>query len=142
METDDSAQTREFSQALWRILKWTQRTVRIPSATPAFELLVALGASPRNELSYDDLEAMTNRSHRAMQYVVHDMRAMGFVEVKSGPEDRRRRLIRLSPAGMQFYREYQNFCFAEMGKLAAAGALLMPKANGMHKPPNQSEQLG
>ena len=121
---DDSMRTREFSLALWRVLKWTQKTLRVPSATPAFELLVALGSSTETQSSYDELEALTKRSHRAMQYVVHDMRTIGLVEVKSGPEDRRRRIIRLSPAGLRLYREYCDLLHSVMTKLTVDTAFL------------------
>jgi len=114
----DGARIQEFSQSLWRILRWTHKTLRLPSATPTFELLVALGASADAQLSYDELEAMTKRSHRAMQYVVHDMRAMGLIEVRSGADDRRRRIIRLSAAGLRLYREYCDLVLSELGKFA------------------------
>ena len=123
MQNDgDSARLQEFSQSLWRILRWTHKTLRLPSATPSFELLVALGASPETQLSYDELEAMTRRSHRAMQYVVHDMRAMGLIEVRSGAEDRRRRIIRLSAAGVRLYREYCDLVLSEVAKFAPDAA--------------------
>jgi DNA-binding MarR family transcriptional regulator len=127
---DDSAHTREFSLALWRVLKWTQKTLRVPSATPAFELLVALGSSAEMQSSYDELEALTRRSHRAMQYVIHDMRTMGLVEVKSGPEDRRRRIIRLSPAGLRLYREYCDLLHSEVMRLAGGMAFSPTASNG------------
>lgn len=138
MQTDgDGARIREFSQSLWRILRWTHKTLRLPSATPSFELLVALGASPDSQLSYDELEAMTKRSHRAMQYVVHDMRAMGLIEVRSGAEDRRRRIIRLSAAGLRLYGEYCDLMLGEMAKFAAAGISTKPANGG-----DQSASLG
>ena len=115
---DDAARTREFSEALLQILKWTQKSLRFPTATPSFELLVVLGASPESQLCYDDLESQTRRSHRAMQYVVHDMRTMGLVEVRSGSDDRRRRVIRLSPSGQKLYREYRDRVLSEMVRLS------------------------
>ena len=125
----DSVLLQEFSQSLWRILRWTHKALRLPSATPSFELLVALGASADSQLSYDELEAMTKRSHRAMQYVVHDMRALGLIEVRSGAEDRRRRIIRLSTAGMRLYREYCDLVLSEMAKFNADSAQIGQNAS-------------
>ncbi|MFZ1990788.1 MAG: MarR family winged helix-turn-helix transcriptional regulator [Alphaproteobacteria bacterium] len=99
---------------------------------------MALGASADSQLSYDELEAMTKRSHRAMQYVVHDMRAMGLIEVRSGAEDRRRRIIRLSTAGMRLYREYCDLVLSEMAKFTSDLAAQHPAANGGE----QSANLG
>jgi len=131
MDTDgDGARLQEFSQSLWRVLRWTHKTLHIPSATPSFELLVALGASAESQLNYDELEAMTRRSHRAMQYVVHDMRAMGLIEVRSGAEDRRRRIIRISAAGLRLYREYCELMLNEMTKLTAYPVPLTGRDNG------------
>lgn len=111
---------KEFSDFLWVLKKSMQKLFKARALTAMFDVIVALGRNNRDRISYDTLEELLGCSHRTLQYVVSDLADMGLIEVERCSRDRRRRLIRLSPAGFRLLNECSQSMFCELARIAAS----------------------
>jgi len=120
-ETDETIKLKLFADVLWKVRRKAVPTLYPHGAGIHWDIIIAVAMSQGMRSTLADLEALVTRPHRTLQYITRDLEGMGIVATEPCPEDRRRRIIYLTPRGKQAFMNYVQYIEGEIKTLTEAG---------------------
>jgi DNA-binding MarR family transcriptional regulator len=85
------------------------------------DTLLAIAMSEDMRVTYAELESLVGRPQRTLQYVIRDLEDMGLVTTELVPDDRRRRIVCLTDAGIRTFRSYVDYVEEKLRDLTEQG---------------------
>ncbi len=100
------AQIRNHCASMWEIHRSFLEQAKVSIVGTRYAALMALGAAQDFSMRYGDLEHKLGKPHKTLQNVVGELVSLGLCSMRSDENDRRFRVIALTPRGLEVLGEH------------------------------------
>lgn len=116
------AQIRSHCASMWDIHRSFLEQAKVSIVGTRYAALMALGAAPGFSMRYGELEHKLAKPHKTLQNVIGELVSLGLCSMRSDENDRRFRVIALTPRGIDILSEHVAHVASTLGAPLPAAA--------------------